>query len=504
MYKVILATRYLLKRRITYFAVLAVALCVFIVVVVMTVMTGLVGDFKLKNHNFVGDCVVGTESLVGFGYYEDFVKVLEGSEFVDSISEVIKSYALLSPRGRDLNVGIEIMGIDPARHSRATGFGKTLHYTRNEALRRQIKAARDIDFEKLAAEGDIDLEGIHSFLNGDTTLEAESIDAIAEHLGVHIDVSRAFEPSYDPNLPGCVLGIDLALQRDSKSRYSYDANPSRIGFSITCFPLTSRGALAGAGAVPVNTKTFYYSDHSHSGLARVDSSLIYLPFEWAQELCGMAGAVKRVNAIHIKFKPDVELDAGCQAIGRLWKEFKEEKAGETQAYLLDTVSVQNWKGHRRTFIAAMEKEQTMMTAMFGFVGITTVFIIFVVFYMLISHKSKDIGVLKSIGVSSADIIELFAGFAFLVGLLGSFIGLLGGCYFLEKINRIEDWLFEQFHFQLWDRTIYAIGEIPSEVSPKVLAVIVVSAIAACLVGALIPSWQAARSRPVEALQVNQL
>jgi len=72
MYKILLAVRYFLKRRITHFAVLAVALCVFIVVVVMTVMTGLVSDFKQKNHDFVGDCVVGTESLVGFAYYEDF------------------------------------------------------------------------------------------------------------------------------------------------------------------------------------------------------------------------------------------------------------------------------------------------------------------------------------------------------------------------------------------------------------------------------------------------
>ena len=64
MYKIILATRYLLKRRITYFGILAVALCVFIVVVVMTVMAGLVNEFREKNHLFAGDCVVGTESLV--------------------------------------------------------------------------------------------------------------------------------------------------------------------------------------------------------------------------------------------------------------------------------------------------------------------------------------------------------------------------------------------------------------------------------------------------------
>jgi len=166
--------------------------------------------------------------------------------------------------------------------------------------------------------------------------------------------------------------------------------------------------------------------------------------------------------------------------------------------------VQDWKVHRRTLIAAMEKEQMIMGAMFGFVGIVTVFIVLVVFYMLISHKSKDIGVLRSIGVSNVDIIELFGGFAFMVGLAGSGLGVLGGWQFLLRINSIERWLFAHFEFQVWDRTMFAIGDIPSEVSPKVLAVIVVSAIAACLIGALIPSWQAVRLRPVETLQVNQL
>ena len=90
MYKISLAFRYLLKRRITYFAVLAVALCVFIVIVVMTVMTGLVGDFRQKNHDFVGDCVVGTESLVGFAYYEDFIDILGREDFIEGISPVVK------------------------------------------------------------------------------------------------------------------------------------------------------------------------------------------------------------------------------------------------------------------------------------------------------------------------------------------------------------------------------------------------------------------------------
>jgi ABC-type lipoprotein release transport system permease subunit len=280
-------------------------------------------------------------------------------------------------------------------------------------------------------------------------------------------------------------------------------SPDSKGYSISSFPLTARGAPAQAGTDMVNTKTFYFSDNSQSGLPKVDGSLVYLPFEWTQQLC-MAGSVKRANAIHIRFKPDVRLEDGCRKVASLWQSFRLKKADERQAYLLDTVRVQSWKDFRRASIAPMENEQTEMTVMFGFVAVVIVFIVFVVFYMIISHKSKDIGILKSIGASNVDIIELFSGFAFLVGILGSSVGLFAGWLFLLKINRIENWLFEHFKFQLWDRTIYAIGDIPNQVEVKVLVIITLSAIAACLAGALVPSWQAARQKPVETLQVNQL
>jgi len=449
MYKFILAIRYLTKRRITYLAVLAVAFCVFMVVVVLTVMTGLVRNFKARNHNWVGDCIVSSNSLVGFPYYEGFVKILKKEFVVGAVSPVIKSYGLLTYKGSDWNEGVEILGVEPARHSRVTGFAKTLYYHKD-------------------------------------------------------DVSKAFEPSYDANLPGCIPGIDKVLSRDRYGRYRQLPSLPEYSFVISCFPLSARGALTKAGLGLVNTKTFYYSDNSHSGLAKVDGAFVYLPFNEAQMLCGMGGAVKRVSAIHIKFKQGVKLQAGCGRIDRLWREFAAEESGRKQADLLNRVRVESWKSYRRSFIAAAEKEETMMIAAFGMIGIITVFIVLVVFYMIVSHKSKDIGILKSVGVSNGNILGLFLIFALLVGTLGSGIGVLGGWQFLVHINQIEGWLFKHFGFQLWDRTVYAIGAIPNRMDIGVLAVIVLSAIFACLVGALVPSWQAARLKPVETLQVSRL
>jgi lipoprotein-releasing system permease protein len=446
MYKLKLIARYLLKRRITHFAILAVALCVFIVVVVMTIMSGLVEDFKQKNHAFVADCVIGTDSLVGFPYYEEFVGVLEGTDFVEAVSPVVNGYGLLNVRGDDDKRGVEIMGVDPARQARTTNFGQTLRY--------------------------------HAHQPG-----------------------KAFEPNYAPNALGCVLGIDMALLRDLRGQYMYDAQPPEVAITLTCFPLTARGALARAGAGLVETQQFYYSDHAHTGIAHVDGSQVYVPLEQAQMLC-MAGNLKRVNAIHVKFRPGVRLSHGCGQVSALWRQFKQTKADAQDSFLLDTVRVQDWKEYRRAFIAPMEKEQALLSLMFILVGMTTVFIVFVVFYMIVSHKRKDIGVLKSVGSSSASIVALFSGFALAIGLIGSCIGVLAGWLFLSKINWIEGLLFKWFHFQLWDRSIYAIGEIPSHLEFHVLAAIVGCAILSCLVGALVPACSAARLRPVETLHTG--
>ena len=188
----------------------------------------------------------------------------------------------------------------------------------------------------------------------------------------------------------------------------------------------------------------------------------------------------------------------------MWDKFAAGKAGTSGADLLEKVTVKSWEISNRHIIAAVETERTMMILIFGMIGVITVFIVFVVFYMIVSHKSKDIGILKSVGVSRGEVLLLFLFFGFLVGVLGSAIGAIGGWGFLVHINQIEDWLFKHFEFQLWNRRIYAIGDIPNVIDFRVLLGIIFSAVLACLAGAFVPSWQASRMKPVETLQVSQL
>lgn len=450
MYDIILPIRFFLKRRITILAVIAVALCVFTVVVVMTVMHGLVTDFTDKNHEFFSDCIISTDSLVGFGLYDEFILRLEKADFVQAIAPVINTFGLVESETSMKNAALDLMGIDINRQIKATDFGDTLYYRKNSP-------------------------------------------------------ALAFEPLFDVNLAGCVIGIDLLVDRTKKGKYSQLDFLPQWSYLITCFPLTPKGAIAKTGTqISANSKRFYYSDNSESGLAKVDGTYVYLPFDSLQTLCGMDAGAKRTSSIFIKFKKDSDLGLCTQKVLRMWQDFVKENSTFAYAGLFDTVRVQDWKTYRRGTIAPMEKEQSMLILLFALVGIITVFIIFVIFYMIINRKSRDIGILKSLGVSKFGITSVFLRLAFLMGICGAAIGIILAIVFLANINRLEGWLFDKFGFQMWNREIYAIGEIPHQVVPMLLVIVAASAIAACLIGAFLPTLKIAGQKCVDVLRVSQL
>ncbi len=450
MYDILLPIRFFLRRRITILAVLAVALCVFTVVVVMTVMNGLVADFTDKNHTFFSDCIVSTDSLVGFSLYEEFISLLEKTDFVASAAPLINTFGLVESESSGKSAALDLMGIDIARHIKTTDFADTLYYRKNMPI-------------------------------------------------------LAFRPEYDANLPGCIIGVDLLVERQKSGQYRQLSFLPTWSYLVTCFPLTPKGSLAKTGTqLSANSATFYYSDNSNSGLAKIDSTVVYLPFDSLQSLCGMDIGDKRASAVFVKFKNGFDIDLCTDKVSRLWQDFMKGKGDFALANLFGTVRVQDWKAYRRGTIAPMEKEQTMMILLFALVGLITVFIIFVIFYMIISRKSRDIGILKSLGVSKSGIVRVFLRLAFLLGICGAAVGILSALVFLANINRLEGWLFDKFGFQMWNREIYAIGEIPHQTRPLLLATVAACAVAACLLGALLPTLGAAGRKCVDVLKVNQL
>ena len=78
-------------------------------------------------------------------------------------------------------------------------------------------------------------------------------------------------------------------------------------------------------------------------------------------------------------------------------------------------------------------------------------------------------------------------------------GLIDAIADIVPAVKLQVAFYERFGWQLWNRTVYVIGEIPHRIEPGLLAIIMSCAIVACLIGALVPSYLAARLRPVETL-----
>ena len=213
MYKLKLAIRYLVRRRISYFAVAAVALCVFVVLVVITVLTGLTANFKGKVHNSVGDCVVGSKSLVGFGYFDEFMEILSEQPYVAAATPLIKTHSLITIRrpGRiGFDITREVVGIEPESFARVTSFSDWTQFNKD-------------------------------------------------------DLTKVFEPPYDANFSGCVPGIEILYERDEEGNFQAIDEPPQIAFELVCIPLTAKGRLARAGAGEFSSKTFYCSDLFRAG-----------------------------------------------------------------------------------------------------------------------------------------------------------------------------------------------------------------------------------------------
>ena len=98
------------------------------------------------------------------------------------------------------------------------------------------------------------------------------------------------------------------------------------------------------------------------------------------------------------------------------------------------------------------------------------------------------------------VAQIFLAYGAAIGLVGSNLGCIGGFYFVHYINPIQDWLDEMLGFRVWSKEWFLFEKIPNQVQWQTAAMIAVGAIAAGLIGALLPAVRAARMQPVEALR----
>ncbi|MCK4601362.1 MAG: ABC transporter permease, partial [Phycisphaerae bacterium] len=308
------------------------------------------------------------------------------------------------------------------------------------------------------------------------------------------------------------LGIDALSFRTRKGDTVRIVGP---GSKITLYVFPIGRQLSFTDVSP-NVQRLTVVDDCTTDVASIDSKTVYLPFDELQRLNDMAeqayrdGRVgpARCSQIQIKVRSDVtsetELQDICDEIDAVWRQFKrdysESYPNDFPNVLTINADARTWRERQIDLISMIETQRTLMIVMFGIMSLVSVVLVFVLFYMIVVQKTRDIGVLKAIGASSPGVAGIFLAYGAVIGLVGSIIGSISGYIFVRNFNGIRNWLGDEFGFRPWTRERFMFAEIPNQVDPWTVLVIIVVAVIAGVLGAIVPAIRAARMQPVEALR----
>jgi len=129
-----------------------------------------------------------------------------------------------------------------------------------------------------------------------------------------------------------------------------------------------------------------------------------------------------------------------------------------------------------------------------------IFLVFCILYMIVVEKTRDIGILKSVGATSQGVAAIFLGYGLAIGIVGGAAGLVFGWVIVHWINEIHGFVAWLIGVKIWDPETYAFDKIPNTIDPTTAAVIFGVAILSAVLGAVVPAMRAARLNPVEALR----
>jgi lipoprotein-releasing system permease protein len=158
-----------------------------------------------------------------------------------------------------------------------------------------------------------------------------------------------------------------------------------------------------------------------------------------------------------------------------------------------------WVQQNAVFLDAVDTERAMTTLVLFAVMLIAAFLIFATLHMMVTQKTKDIGILCALGGSPRGIGQIFTRCGFVIGAFG----VLGGCGLglltLDNLNGINDWLYEQTGFELFPRSLFDLPKVPYRIEPEWTVAVAIGSFLLTLLVAWLPARKAARMQPVKAL-----
>jgi lipoprotein-releasing system permease protein len=478
-YKYLLCWRYLKTRYIALASVVSVMLGVATMVVVNAVMAGFSEKMRDRLHGVLADVVVESYSLDGFYDWEEVVaRVREASEGdVVATAPTMETFALMKYRiGTEwITRQVQLIGVQPEERAKTGDFAEFLYTGRLVPDPKTGKPVEErIEPPSLEVPRALQLAATPA---GSLLRDApkDEADPFQEEL------EKQMREQAPPR--GAVIGWALGtIHRPGAERDSFIAPP---GTKIALvFPK--------AGNKPeASYDDFTVVGYFKSGMSEYDSQHVYIPLERLQymRLLQNEKGQGAVNAIQIKVRPGADLDKLAARV-------------QTALDRLRPLGfrVSTWEQKQGPLLAAVAIEQSILNMLLFFIIAVAGFGILAIFFMIVVEKTRDIGVMKALGASTAGVRGIFLGYGLLLGAVGSGVGLAGGLAFVANINAIEKQLSRVLGHKVFDDSVYYFSEIPTLVDPWTVVWIVAGAMFIAVAASVWPAQRAAKMHPVRALR----
>ena len=245
--------------------------------------------------------------------------------------------------------------------------------------------------------------------------------------------------------------------------------------------ISPTGVKTAFGASP-RVKTFKVQYVFTAGRHDMDKVRIYMPFRSAQEYFDRANLADEIEVL-VKQPDEIE---------KIVEELSNAMDGE---FLFWT-----WKDASGNYLRALEIEDNVMFVIMSILVLIATMNIISGLVMLVKNKSRDIAILRTIGLSEASVLRVFFLCGALTGTMGTFFGVLMGCAFALYVDPIFSFINVISGGDVWDPTIRGIYSIPAQLRWEDVLTAILISIGLTFSITYFPARRAARLDPIKALR----
>ena len=162
--------------------------------------------------------------------------------------------------------------------------------------------------------------------------------------------------------------------------------------------------------------------------------------------------------------------------------------------------VYSWIDLNKSLFSALKVERNVMFIILTLIVVVAAFNIISGLTILIKNKTKEIAILKTMGLTNKSIIKSFFLTGFVIGLSATVAGTILGVLFSHYIESIRIFLSYVFNVEIFPNDIYFLDRMPSEINPVSIVIIFILALITTVLASLIPAMAISKMDPIKALK----